>query len=337
MATLHSVTDGIKTLFKISILLLFLILFTVLIFKMKDVFFPAQKPAPEQAFGALPTISFPQSSQTKPTTYTLDTVTGSLPVFSDRIDVYKITPVQSSLLAAKKASDTLSSAGFKQGPQAVSETIYQYTDIDPPERKILYNIFSSNFQLQSSFFENPDVISATRLGTEADAKSTAENFLQQVRAYPSDLDPEKTKTTLFSINNNTLIPASSLSTAQIIQVEFFQKDKGGIPIVYPKPISPMNLFVGSTKFNPLVLSGLFFHQEISEEKSQYPLITAQNAFDTLKNGDAYIVSNSQNAKTISIKNIYLAYYIGETEQEYAFPVVVFEGDNGFIAYVPAIQ
>ena len=38
-----------------------------------------------------------------------------------------------------------------------------------------------------------------------------------------------------------------------------------------------------------------------------------------------------------IKKIYLAYYLSEQRQNYLMPIVIFEGNNNFYAYVQAVQ
>ena len=63
------------------------------------------------------------------------------------------------------------------------------------------------------------------------------------------------------------------------------------------------------------------------------------AFSELQEGKAFIPSNSNNANisNISIRNVLLGYYMGENRQDYLLPIVVFEGDNNFIAYVSAVK
>lgn len=338
MATLHSVVDSIKTVIKIGIIFLFVVLFIVLLLKMKDLLFPAQKPSPEKKFGTLPAVQFPPNVSNTKFTYVLDTITGELPTLPDRTKVYKIEGPQPGLLASQKASERLSNAGFSEGPIPVSETTYKWSNLTPPERTILYDILSFNFELTSDYTNDALVVAAARLGSEEEAKEVSLGFLEEIGSAPTDLDNEKAKTTLFTIQGNSLAPATSLSTAQIIRVDFFQKDIDGLPIVYPaKDASTMQLFVGSGSFLSEVLSGYYFHQNISESASEYPLISSQVAFSALKKADAYIVSSPKQSQTIAIKKVYLGYYLGDTNQEYLYPVVVFEAENGFLAYVPAVN
>ena len=60
------------------------------------------------------------------------------------------------------------------------------------------------------------------------------------------------------------------------------------------------------------------------------------AWEELQSGSAFVL---QYPKTpiITIRNIYLAYYDSISPQTYLQPVFIFEGDDGFVAYVPAVS
>ena len=54
-------------------------------------------------------------------------------------------------------------------------------------------------------------------------------------------------------------------------------------------------------------------------------------------GRRRIYTPASETQVITVRNIYLAYYDSISPQTYLQPVFVFEGDGGFIAYVPAIN
>ncbi len=85
-----------------------------------------------------------------------------------------------------------------------------------------------------------------------------------------------------------------------------------------------------------VIGANYQHQEIYKESATHPINTAEQVSTELKEGKAYLASYSKNTQNILIKNVFLAYYIGEKRQDYLMPIVVFQGDNDFYAYVPAI-
>src|SRR6266404_5428692 len=112
------------------------------------------------------------------------------------------------------------------------------------------------------------------------------------------------------------------------------------PIIYPHPpYSTMNFLVASGENQATVVSAIYNHQTVNlqpDKNATYPIKSAQQAFDDLKNGKGYIASYNGSDSQILISNIFLAYYIGVTDQDYLMPVIVFQGQNGFFAYVPAV-
>ena len=68
----------------------------------------------------------------------------------------------------------------------------------------------------------------------------------------------KTKTNLFSIKNSVLVPATSISAAQVIEIDF-SKDIDKLPVVYSKANnSTMNIFVGGGENQPQAVKTDFF-------------------------------------------------------------------------------
>ena len=140
------------------------------------------------------------------------------------------------------------------------------------------------------------------------------------------------------MKDRTLVPATSISNANVLRVDFFQADKNRLPIYYPKAItSTMTLFVENIQNQLQIVNGHFFHQNISTQFSTYPLKTANQAFSELKEQKTYIASYSGSNNNVSIKNVFLAYYMEDSPQDYLMPIIIFEGDRGFVAYVSAIK
>ena len=341
MLTLNQATSETRVAFKWSGVIFLVLVLIFLIFKigtaLKQTLFPTPPAPPTFSFGKLPSIEFPNNVSDKNFNYSLDTVTGTLPTFQDRINVYKMTPISPDLLALKKAISNVNSVGFTNPELPISAKIYQWNDNGPLNRSITMDIFSTNFALSSTFISDPIVQSAINFPDETTAITTAQNFLSTMSSFPDDIDSTKAKTLLFSINNNTLATATSVSNSQVIEVDFFQKDIDNLPIYYPKAVnSTMNVLVVGGKDQPQVAQVNFSHQTISNQSATYPIKTAQDAYNLLKQGQGYIASYFGSSTDISIKNVFLAYYIGDKKQDYLFPIAVFEGDNGFFAYVPLI-
>lgn len=114
-----------------------------------------------------------------------------------------------------------------------------------------------------------------------------------------------------------------------------------IPVLYSHPpYSTMNFWVASGEQSLEVVEANFSHKTpifSNEDTATYYIKTSREAFDELKNSKAYIASYAGSKTNVVINNIYLAYYLDETTQEYLMPIIVFEGDNGFSAYISAIK
>lgn len=340
MTTLHKMTEKTKMILKWSSVAIITLILLLSIFRvgknLKEYFFPTPPPPPTVSFGKLPKIAFPKNAIDKDLEYSLDTVSGKLPSFEDRATVYKMIALKPNLLSLKRAQDLVNKIGFYSQGLPLSETVYQWES--PDSKKIVIDILSFNFQFYSDFFSQTEILSAQSLPNENEAITEAVSFLTDLSSFPNDIDLSKTKTTLLSIKDSRLEVATSLSNTQLIRVEFFQKDINKLPIFYPHPPkSTMNVLVGSGKHEGQVVEANFFHQGITEISATYPIKTADEAFSELKNGKAYIAGYSGNSRKILIKNVFLGYYMDEELQEYALPIIVFEGSNGFWGYVEAIK
>ncbi len=343
MPTLHNATEETKSILKylgISIVGLFLIITLFNIGRnVKEYFFPTPPPPPTVSFGKLPSISFPKSETPQKFTYSLNTVSGSLSVFPDRATIYKVIKTGPNLLALKNAQAKVSSLGFESDGISSSEDTYiwQSTQFNL-FRKLTLNILSYNFTLTSDFLSTQAIVSGKNVPDGTTAIQAAESFLGALSSVPNDIDSSKTQVTPFAIIGNQLIKTTSLSNAQVVRVDFFQKNVNSLPVVYPfPPDSTMNFFIGGGTGNGQAVQANFFHQGLTEISATYPIKTAEEAFADLKNTNAYIAALGTNKSAVEITNVYLAYYASDQEQAYLMPIVVFEGANNFKAYVSAVK
>jgi hypothetical protein len=73
----------------------------------------------------------------------------------------------------------------------------------------------------------------------------------------------------------------------------------------------------------------------TELYSTYPIKTTEQAWNDLKSGN-YWPASDVSGNDVAIKNIYLAYFEPVSLTNYLEPIYVFEGDQNFVAYVPAV-
>jgi hypothetical protein len=68
----------------------------------------------------------------------------------------------------------------------------------------------------------------------------------------------------------------------------------------------------------------------------YPLRTTDSAWRILQAGEGFIAKKGTQDAAI-IRQVYLGYFDSYEEQSYLQPIYVFEGDGGFLGYVPALD
>lgn len=200
------------------------------------------------------------------------------------------------------------------------------------------NIFSSDFSLSSSYLVAPS-LEAFSKQDEADRPiDVAKSFLSSMSLFPQDIDENRTKTTPYSILGSALKPATKISDTKIVEVSFFQKDVNNLPIYYDKGISStINFFVGKDSDGLKVVDGRFFHKNISQTSSTYAIKSTSQAYSELQKGNAYIAYKPDNMVEFTINKVSLGYYIGEDQQDFLMPIIAFEGNDNFTAYVSAVR
>lgn len=340
MATLNTTKKETQLILKwggIALAIIFLFFMGIkFVSFVKDLFSPP--PPPQASFGKLPAIPFPNQIEEN-LTYSLDTVTGFLPNFSDRAKVYKITVSPPTLLGPDKARGKVAKIGFESNGIQIAEDTYQWTDqAKSLQRTITMNIFSSDFALSSPYLVTPSLQVFSGLDEKNRATEIAKSFLSDMSLYPQDIDENKTKITSYSIEKSVLTQTTKISDTKIVKVDFFQKDQDSLPIYYDKGISStMNFSIGKEDKGLKIVNARYFHKNISKEASTYAIKTAKEAFSELQKGKAYIAYKPADTVEFTIKKVFLGYYIGEDQQEYLMPVVVFEGTDDFVAYVSAVR
>ncbi len=315
--------------------LVVVIVFIQLFLIVKNAVFPTPPPKPTVAFGKLDPQLFPKSVTDKKFTYKINTLTGSLPALTDQIRVYKIKTYAPDLLSLNNANNKVANVGFKAGPAKISDVDYRWsnTDLAGLSQQLTMNIVDNNFILTSDFLGNQAVLAGSP-PDETDSIKTATYYLSQINTLPSDIDTAKPKTSFFAVQNNSLVPATSLADANAVRVDFFQKDTNGLPIVYEKTDqSNMSALIGP---NEEIFQAQYFYQTPGSESATYPIKTSAQAFQDLQDGVAYITSYYGTSPTVSITDAFPAYYISGDAQKYLMPVIVFEGSDNFTAYVPAV-
>ncbi|HSD98460.1 MAG TPA: hypothetical protein VLB73_02040 [Patescibacteria group bacterium] len=343
MANLSRVSDVTRKLAEILgigivALILLMILFRVGTF-VKELISPTPPKAPTVAFGKLPVLSFPKNFDNKTYSYTINTLSGSLPTLPDRITVYKLQQPAPNLLGLDKAKSIAAEAGFTDQPTPISDTEYRWLASDPFPSMLTMDIQSFDFTYTSDYRNNPTVVQALHVPDGTTAQTVSKAFFAKIIPLPDSIDDSKTKTTLFAISPSGLSPASSLSTAQIIRVDYFPKSIDNIPVYTANPDKSLFYTLvasGDTDF-PQVVEAQYYHKDPTKNTATYPILSVQQAYADLQQGKGYVAANPTGDTSITITDVSLGYYVDATSQQYLWPIIVFQGDKGFYAYVSAVS
>lgn len=210
---------------------------------------------------------------------------------------------------------------------------------DDGKNKLSIDIRTFNY-IYNYVVTNDDVGALPKVpSSETALHSAASSYLAELNRYPQELSKGKKNTIYMYFNPETkeLTPLNNQEGANIVEIDFFQPDKNGLPVVTSSYYNSQNYVMYLLNQNHNVIKAQIQHFERSDDQvGMYPLRTAQEAWDDLKKGVGYVVSSDDKERGIKIQKVFLAYYDPDIYQEYFQPVYVFLGNNQFVAYVPAV-
>lgn len=300
----------------------------------KNTFFPSPPAPPEQKFGILPQIDFPPSTNTTTQEYRINTVSGSLPTFPDRINIYSLIQTEPNITALRTAQEKVGALGYTQNQQLVSPSVYKWSMPDK-NNTITYNIINFDFSVSSDYQVNP-AYSTNVAPDVANGQKAITEFITALGANFSDIDFTNSTTTFYAMSDGKLLRSQSPSSAQFLRFDLFQNPVDKLTIFYPDPNSSLLNFTLSGSQGEVVEANYPHMVPDLKSFSTYPLKTAAAAYENLKSGNAYIASPTTDT-TVDITDIGVGYYLnGNPDQKYLLPVIVFLGKNNFRAFVDGI-
>ena len=337
MAKLADIDSVIRAILRIAGVAFVVVAAIFLFFKggqiFKNIFFPTPPPPPEEKFGKLPPLAFPTQSPQR-FTYRINTLSGKLPALPDRMKVYKVSQAPASLVALTSVRESLRNVGYSQNEKKISEAVYKWSNSNGTT--ITYNTVNNNFRISSNFLSaTPPRRLIGNAAIASDAYDEATRFLGSIGEDVKDLDPTAARAIYLKIENGNIIGAASQNDAQFIRVDLYQKPLDKKTIYYSVQNQSPTYFIYKDEGGlPQIVDGAFFHYSASSESSDYAIKTADQAFNDLEQGNAFVLSEKRKSGAIDITDVTLGYYIGDNP-EYFLPIIVFHG-GGFTAYVNAL-
>lgn len=299
-------------------------------------FYPVPPPAPTVTFGKLPKVAFPQKERPKFAGLKVETATGEFPKFSNQAKVYFMPRNASNLLSLESARARVGELGYG-GEERVSETVYRFKN-NFADSTIEINIVTGVFSVSSNLSSDSSIVGLRAPAAEI-ATSQVRSFLSSASLLPGDLTesfPEFLK-----VEDKSLVRAISLSEANFTKVNLFKKDFDKLPSLTGSPDESNVWFIvsGSRERGKQIIAGQYQYFPVDGEKfATYPIKTAEMAFNELLGGGGFVASRGTNPEdaTITIRKIYLGYFDPKVSTDFYQPIIVLEGDDGFLGYVPAV-
>jgi len=300
---------------------------------------PPPLPAPTVSFGVLPKLKFPARTNLPPIALKLETISGSLPTLPDRTKVLFMPQSGSNLLAWDNAKAWAKNLGFSKEPETIDKFNFHFLTETTPATTLNVNVLTRNFHLVYDWKNDLGILSQGNLPSESQAINQAKSFLDNSGISTQDLS--SAEAIFLKYSNGNLLTTLFPSEANFVKINFYRQSINDIKILPPNP-KDSNIFViisSSTTQGKSIIEVKYTHFPISFENfGTYPLKDANTAWSQLAAGKGFIASLGNNPEgKVTVRNAYLAYYDSEEYQNFLQPVIVFEGDNDFFAYVPAVM
>ena len=302
--------------------------------------FPPPPTPANHAFGKLSAIKFPKMDQTPDLRYRLETVEGYVPPASESAMVFFMPKNPPNLLGLTNAKEFAKQIEFTTDPVPETKYLYTFTDPQEPLRRLKYDIVSKNFTLRYLYEQDTSLFTQRDVPLPDTALQEAQGILQNFQLYSEDIRDGTTNVQFLKFSGDSLIPTTSHSQADALRIDFFRGPIANTKIFYPNPDEGPITFIysGSTQSKKKMLTLSYNYWPIDPQtNATYTLKTSTQAWQELQNGAGYIASFPKGErKDVVIRKIYLGYYDSLDTQTYLQPIFVFEGDNGFLGYIPAV-
>ena len=299
---------------------------------------------PNVLFGKLPAPVFPKGATSSAGfKFILENIEGQPPETTPSGKVYVMPKKAPTILSSQRAKAFATKLGFVSEPEVLSATYYRFTNALDKLLTLEVDIITMNFKFKYDYTKNPQIFFQGTIKSKEQAINEVKGYIGNNGLFDSVTATGKVTADIlkFDVPTKTFSPASSLSNTDAVRINFFRNDLDGLKILPPLFDKSYNyvLYTASNSNSWKFPEVLYTYWPIdSTNFAIYPLRSGTAAWQNLIDGQATIVSLGKNSpNVVIIRNIYLAYYDSEDPQIYLQPIFVFEGDNNFVAYLPAVD
>ncbi len=299
---------------------------------------PPPPPPPTVAFGVLPAIKFPAGKDPKLVSLKLETITGAAPDLGPQAKVYFMPAYRANVLGLELATGLAAKLGFLFAPTRIDEQVYEWTREGTLPGTLSVNLVTGHFRLTTLWHRDAQ-ISTARAPTETEAVKNAKRFLSSANLLDNDLDAGAAKVEYLAAGAGVYSPAVSQSEANFARVHLFRAPVENISIATPNPgESLVQVVVSGASSQKQIVEATYRYSPVEYSRfATYPLRSAKTAWEILSAGGGYIPKLIPTQGQTAVRQVKLGYFDNSTPQEFLQPIYVFEGDNGFLGIVPALD
>ncbi|MDD3531876.1 MAG: hypothetical protein PHR64_03235 [Candidatus Shapirobacteria bacterium] len=303
---------------------------------------PKPPPPPNLALGKIPPLKLgTERYPVKNFSFQLQTIDGNLPNLGTQSRVYFVPILGPKFFDEDKTRRTAAALGFSNELGKISNTRFAFSNTDTGAT-IKIDTINNNFEISYPWEDNP-FFANIQGPSQNQALQAVQNFLNQAGLWPEDIDPKKTNYIFlkYSRDKRELVSIPSLSESHLIKVNLRRADLDDQPVMAPNPDEAnISFIVSSLSGNRQFIFAKYIRYPISYDRfGTYPIKSSVTAWEELGSGQGFVarLGDNNDQGTITIRNIYLAYFDPEVPQSFLQPIFVFEGLNNFLAYLPALD
>ncbi len=240
--------------------------------------------------------------------------------------VIEISASNSSFGKLEDVKKKAQSIGFDQPPQIIPQG-FRFVDAKDSSRIFTVDSSSGNFLFQTSLQD----FSKPRSSDEA--ITTARSFFNNFNLSNKEFPDNKIGTANLRFGASDLVPAPSLSSSDLVRVDFWRADVDKLPIL---PIADGKSQVVAQVGNRGVVGAKMNIYNLERFKfATYPLKGVEKAYTELQNGLG--VFNSTPADPFEITDVGLGYIESSKTSNFLEPVYIFTGRGSLKAFIGAVD
>lgn len=311
----------------------------------------------EVRFGKLPFLHLGGKQATpksEATAYILETVTGDFPQTPSMLPVFPLQQQPVDILASDEAISLALNLGFPTEPKVLSPTEYLW---EISEQTLRMNILTKNYAVNPKY---ELIFPKGKLTDSAAIMNNAKAAIGIGRNLDASFTDNLISISLLRREGTELKPAPSPMEAEVARVDFFRSvgvDKQEYRLLTGHPQEALvYLLLGGGRGQPFLKNFITWNYDF-KRGATYPLRPVRTAWEEIKsglgtvtllsgkNGDYIRTENLPEIKTITIRQIEIAYFDEEIMQNFLQPIFVFSGQADLtnaqraeiIIYTPAVD